>query len=213
MVNTEANGRVSTIPAAGSLFERIGGNDVIAAVVDDLYQRMLNGHQTWYYWKGVSADGRAAERARYTDLVGSAAGGPVDPRGLSEEASNTGLTIGKVGWGIFVELTAEALDHSGLDDGEAEELFCLLARSKAAMSSAQRTSSPAGVFAAFPHDLAERGMEVLRQVAMGKNNSEIGEELFISINTVTRHITNIFVKTSTRNRVEAAVYAARRHLV
>jgi len=46
MVNTEANGRVSTIPAAGSLFERIGGNDVIAAVVDDLYQRMLNGHQT-----------------------------------------------------------------------------------------------------------------------------------------------------------------------
>jgi DNA-binding CsgD family transcriptional regulator len=56
-------------------------------------------------------------------------------------------------------------------------------------------------------------MEVLRLVALGNNNSEIAGELFISINTVTRHLTNIFTKTSTRNRVEAAVYAARRRIV
>ena len=56
-------------------------------------------------------------------------------------------------------------------------------------------------------------MEVLRLVALGNNNSEIADELFISVNTVTRHLTNIFGKTSTRNRVEAAVYAARRRIV
>ena len=55
--------------------------------------------------------------------------------------------------------------------------------------------------------------EVLHHLAMGKNNPEIARELFISINTVTRHITSIFTKTSTTNRVHAMGYAAHRHLV
>ena len=57
--------------------------------------------------------------------------------------------------------------------------------------------------------LTARETEVLRLVAQGKNNSEIARALFISLNTVTRHMTNVFTKTGTTNRVEAAVYATR----
>ncbi len=55
--------------------------------------------------------------------------------------------------------------------------------------------------------LTQREKEVLHLVSLGKNNSEIAQELFISLNTVTRHMTNIFSKTGANNRVEAAVYA------
>ena len=63
--------------------------------------------------------------------------------------------------------------------------------------------------AGYTKSLTSREMEVLRLVALGKNNSEIARQLFISLNTVTRHMTNIFLKTGTTNRVEAAVYASR----
>ncbi|MCH8800800.1 MAG: hypothetical protein IH963_07825 [Chloroflexi bacterium] len=213
MGNPGVNGEVTATSMGESLYLRIGGYEVIAAVVDDLFQRMLSGPHTWYHWKGLSADRRAAECGLYTGLVCSAAERPVESQGLDGETTNRGLGIGKVEWEYFVCLAAEALDDSSLGEWEKEELFCLLARSKAAVTSTEKTLALNGVFAAFPHELSEREKEVLRLVAMGNNNSEIAEELFISINTVTRHLTNIFAKTSTRNRVEAAVYAAKRHFV
>ena len=57
--------------------------------------------------------------------------------------------------------------------------------------------------------LTPREREVLYLVARGLNNPEIGQRLYISLNTVARHMTNIFSKTGTANRVEAALYAER----
>ena len=53
---------------------------------------------------------------------------------------------------------------------------------------------------------------MLRLLAMGASNAEIAERLVISINTVTRHITQIFDKTGATNRVEATRYAIRHAL-
>ena len=112
-----------------------------------------------------------------------------------------------------MNLTAEALDDAGLGDRKKEQLYSILARAKEETGDTPDRTPDGAVFAAFPHALTEREREVLTLVAMGRNNSEIAGELFISINTVTRHVTNIFTKTSTKNRVEAAVYAAKRHFV
>ena len=49
--------------------------------------------------------------------------------------------------------------------------------------------------------------------ALGRSNREIGEELFITSNTVARHVSNIFTKTGVSNRAEAATYASRQGLV
>ena len=55
-------------------------------------------------------------------------------------------------------------------------------------------------------------IEVLKELAMGKSNREIAEALFISQNTVIRHVANIFSKTGSANRAQAAVYAERNDL-
>ena len=70
---------------------------------------------------------------------------------------------------------------------------------------------PAG--ADRPNGLSDRELEVLRLVADGRSNREIGEQLFISQNTVANHVRAILQKTGCANRTEAASYAARHQLL
>ena len=55
--------------------------------------------------------------------------------------------------------------------------------------------------------LTEREEEVLRAVAGGRTNAEIGAELFISLSTVKTHLASIQAKLQARNRVEVAAWA------
>jgi len=64
----------------------------------------------------------------------------------------------------------------------------------------------------YPDGLTGREVEVLRLVASGKTNPEIGEDLFISPRTVTTHVSNILNKINAANRAEAAAYASRQGL-
>jgi DNA-binding CsgD family transcriptional regulator len=66
--------------------------------------------------------------------------------------------------------------------------------------------------AAWPAGLTGREVEVLRLIAAGHSNRAIAEALFISPNTVLRHVSNIFAKTGVANRAEAAAYATRKGL-
>lgn len=61
-------------------------------------------------------------------------------------------------------------------------------------------------------ELTPREREVLALVAEGATNAQIAERLFISVNTVTRHLTHIYRKTGTRRRAEATRYAMERGL-
>lgn len=56
-------------------------------------------------------------------------------------------------------------------------------------------------------DLTERELEVLRFLALGKNNLEIAAELVISEKTVKTHLTNLLSKLHLENRTQAAVFA------
>jgi DNA-binding NarL/FixJ family response regulator len=61
--------------------------------------------------------------------------------------------------------------------------------------------------------LTEREMEVLRLVAQGMTNREIGKDLHISENTVKNHIRNILEKLHLNSRMEAVIYAVREKLL
>jgi predicted ATPase/DNA-binding CsgD family transcriptional regulator len=75
-----------------------------------------------------------------------------------------------------------------------------------------RAAAPADNGASYPDGLTEREVEILRLMARGKSNRDIGEELFITPNTVANHVKNILSKTATGNRTEAAAYARDRSL-
>jgi DNA-binding NarL/FixJ family response regulator len=57
--------------------------------------------------------------------------------------------------------------------------------------------------------LSDRELQVLKLIANGKDNAEIARDLFISAKTVKNHISNILLKLSIENRIQAAVYAVR----
>jgi DNA-binding NarL/FixJ family response regulator len=61
--------------------------------------------------------------------------------------------------------------------------------------------------------LTERELEVLKLVAKGMNNRDIGQALFISENTVKNHVRNILEKLHLHSRMEAVVYAVREKLL
>jgi DNA-binding CsgD family transcriptional regulator/tetratricopeptide (TPR) repeat protein len=82
----------------------------------------------------------------------------------------------------------------------------LLARARALGGRLDRTGTP-------PDDLSRREVDILRLVAMGRSNREIGLELSISGHTVANHVRSILRKTGAANRTEAAGYAYRHALV
>ncbi len=63
------------------------------------------------------------------------------------------------------------------------------------------------------HGLTRRELQVLRQLATGKTNSEIASELFISERTVDRHVSNILSKLDVTSRSAATAYAYEHDLI
>ena len=62
-------------------------------------------------------------------------------------------------------------------------------------------------------ELSDREIQVLKLIAIGKDNAMIAGELHISPKTVKNHISNILMKLQKENRIQAAVYAVRSGLV
>ncbi|MDP8928620.1 MAG: alpha/beta fold hydrolase [Actinomycetota bacterium] len=65
----------------------------------------------------------------------------------------------------------------------------------------------------YPDSLTAREVQVLRRVAGGRTNSEIAEELHMSVRTVERHVANIYAKIGTRGRANATAYALTHGLI
>ena len=60
--------------------------------------------------------------------------------------------------------------------------------------------------------LTERELEIVRLVASGYKNKEVGNTLTISERTVKTHLTNIFQKLGVRDRVGLVMYALKHGL-
>lgn len=62
-------------------------------------------------------------------------------------------------------------------------------------------------------DLSPRELEILQLLGRGLSNKEIGGKLFISEDTVKRHISNLFVKLKVNDRAQATAEAIRRGFI
>lgn len=63
------------------------------------------------------------------------------------------------------------------------------------------------------NELTRREMEILKLIAEGLFNKEIGLKLDISERTVKNHVSNIFKKIEVSDRTQAAVYAIKNNLI
>ena len=59
------------------------------------------------------------------------------------------------------------------------------------------------------HTLTNRELQVLKHLALGLSNREIGSSLGISVETVKEHVQNILRKQNSSDRTEAAVWAVK----
>jgi DNA-binding NarL/FixJ family response regulator len=61
--------------------------------------------------------------------------------------------------------------------------------------------------------LSAREQEVLALIALGKTNSEIGHELFLSVDTVKTYVRRLYAKLGVNNRARAALCADTYHVL
>jgi DNA-binding NarL/FixJ family response regulator len=55
--------------------------------------------------------------------------------------------------------------------------------------------------------LSRRELEVLDHIQLGLTNRQIAQRLFVSTNTVNKHVQQVLRKLAVSNRVQAAIYA------
>jgi len=124
-----------------------------------------------------------------------------------DEHLNEAVNIGVAGY-LLKNLDADDLFGliSGVKRGEAAMTRSMAARLLKNVAR-DRSTTADGEF------LTDREIDVLRFVARGASNSQIAEELNITINTVKSHIKNILSKLELENRTQAATYAVMKGLV
>lgn len=99
----------------------------------------------------------------------------------------------------------EALQRAA--SGEAPSGESLLRKISESMSRSGKETPPMEV------QLTAREVQVLRHVALGLSNKEIGRSLAISVETVKEHVQNILRKLDATDRTDAAVRAVKMGLV
>jgi DNA-binding NarL/FixJ family response regulator len=80
-------------------------------------------------------------------------------------------------------------------------------------SAVDAASAPAAIASAAPGGLTRRELEILRLVAEGHSNSQLGGMLWVTEQTVKFHLSNIYRKLGVANRTEASRWAQRHGLL
>lgn len=116
--------------AEKSLYHRLGGYDVIAAIVDDRLARMGSDPIFMRFGTGRSLDSLARARQLFVDQVCALAGGPCVYIGRDMKTSHAGLGITEAEWEASMSHTAAALDKAGICGREREEFLAIFSRYK-----------------------------------------------------------------------------------
>jgi len=110
-------------PDKPSLYQRFGGHDVIAALVEDLMPRLTGDPKLGVYWKGKCRDSMRKDNQLVLEFLCMAFGGPSGYLGRDMKTSHEGLGITSDEWDIFVRHTIAALDKLGIPEQEKTEFL------------------------------------------------------------------------------------------
>src|SRR4051812_32852343 len=116
-----------------SLYERLGGVYAIAAVVDDLINRIMDNPRLNANPKVDEAYhrvSRAGFKYLVTEMVCGATGGPQCYTGRSMLDSHAHLDITEEEWHVFLEDFQACLDHFAVPQAEQGELSAIVLSTK-----------------------------------------------------------------------------------
>lgn len=110
-------------PGTKSLYERLGGYNPLAAVVDDFIGRLVNDKQLGRFFVGHSKDSKQAMRQLIVDQLCEAFGGPCIYKGRDMKTSHDGLGISNADWEKSVKLLIATLDKFKVPEKEKNDVL------------------------------------------------------------------------------------------
>jgi hemoglobin len=123
--------------SARSLYQRMGGYDVIAAVIDDLFAILHDDPAFARFFGGRSQDSAVRARQLLVDQMCALSGGQCQYIGRDMHTSHRGLGITEVEWKANMAASHSALVKNGVGDAERAEFLAL--SSVTATTSSRRT--------------------------------------------------------------------------
>lgn len=110
-----------------TLYQRLGGYDTIAAIVDDIGSRLAGDSQMRRFFLGHSKDSLARQRQLVLDLICDLAGGPCIYIGRDLKTAHAGLGISPADWERTMSLLAETLSKVDVAQRERRDFMALIA--------------------------------------------------------------------------------------
>jgi len=114
--------------AERSLYKRLGGYDVIAAVIDDLFTAMRADPAFARFGAGRSIDSHNRARQLLVDQMCQLSGGPCAYIGRDTKTSHAGLGITAAEWTANMRHAEAALLANDVADAERAEFLALFER-------------------------------------------------------------------------------------
>jgi hemoglobin len=113
-----------------SLYQRLGGYDVIASITDAFLSRMRADPRFGRFAGGRSLDSRARARQLTVDMLCQLSGGPCTYIGRPLKAAHSGLGVTAADWDAFIVHVAASLDQLKIAAPEKQEFLTLFSRMK-----------------------------------------------------------------------------------
>ena len=117
-------------PQGETLYRRLGGYDVIAAVIDEFLSRFGSDPRLARFGGGRSLDSRQRSRQLLVDQICSLAGGPCVYTGRDMKTAHGGLGIIQAEWQATLQCVSAALEKYSVALREKEEFLAIFQRYK-----------------------------------------------------------------------------------
>ena len=109
-----------------SLYERLGGYDAVAAVVDDFVGRLIQDPQFSRFFAGFSVDSKKRIRQHIVDQFCAAAGGPCIYTGRDMKTVHQGIGITEADWNAAAKHLVASLDKFKVPQKEKDDLLAFV---------------------------------------------------------------------------------------
>jgi len=94
---------------AKTLYERLGDDEALSAVANDLLPRLRTDPQLARFWANRGEDGVMREKQLLIDFLCTSTGGPMYYRGRDMALAHRGMRISESDWTVFLGHAAATL--------------------------------------------------------------------------------------------------------